>query len=404
MRRAISFLLVLMLILTSGIAAFAADVTIPTDVKGTNYESAVKNLMEKTGISGYSDGTFRPANTINRAEVCTIVVKAMQPSDVDLKAAENKFTDMAVPEYNWASSYVNYGAARKVVSGYSGNLFKPGNEVTYNEMAAMLINALGYTDKDLTGTWPENYMAKAKELGIFKNVAITGNGELAAARGDVALMTDAVVDQIIAKHKPIEPTKPTKPTTTGSAVAPSDNNAAIFEKAGGAFGMINGVSSVTDKDGDQVAQIEFFMNGNTYNLNTNKSGVAPVIQYDGSLYYIKFDANKAVRNIYADPSSGNPKHFVVLAGQNGWANVADRVKTVVTVTNGASTDEVNMVSDVILYRATFDGDSVNGYEKGSLSDITAGAKIRAYDVTDDKSAMADIAVYITSDDVAKHKL
>ena len=39
----------------------------------TKYRSAIIALYEAGAVTGYEDGTFRPENTITRAEVCVIL-------------------------------------------------------------------------------------------------------------------------------------------------------------------------------------------------------------------------------------------------------------------------------------------------------------------------------------------
>ena len=72
MRKFVSIMLALALILSSFTLAFSADSL--KDVEGTEYQEAVNGLAEKGVIEGYPDGTFRPESTITRAEACVIVV------------------------------------------------------------------------------------------------------------------------------------------------------------------------------------------------------------------------------------------------------------------------------------------------------------------------------------------
>lgn len=412
MRKAISLLLVTLLLTAGSSAVFAADnnaaaASAPTDVVNTKYEAAVTQLMDKIGLAGYTDGTFRPENPINRAEVCTILVKAFKPSDADLAAAPDVFNDMTAANISWAKGYVNYGASKKLVTGYGNGIFRPENNVTYNEVATMLVNALGYTDKDLSGTWPANYVAKATELGIYKDVDAADKGDEPAVRGDVALMTAAVADQILENSQKPTDTDTDKPDTSNPDTnkpnaAESDNDSEIFKNAGGAFGMINGVSSVTNKDGEVVDQIEFLLNGTTYKLNASKSNIISDIVYDGSLHYIKFNGVKEIRDVYLDPAQSPAKYYEVLAGKDAWVKVKDRTKSVVTYTQEDADKEVTIDSGAVFYKAVFDGDKIDGYEKGSLSDISKGAVIKAYRLTDDDEGVANAVVYITQKDAEKH--
>ena len=70
-RKVISFLLVLTLVFGSFSMSFAA--TIPSDVSATKYETAVKALLDLDAVNGYPDGTFKPANTITRAELAKLL-------------------------------------------------------------------------------------------------------------------------------------------------------------------------------------------------------------------------------------------------------------------------------------------------------------------------------------------
>ena len=193
MKKIMSFMLVSMVVWMAGLSAFAAEVEVPTDVKGTRFEDAVRVLMEKEILSGYPDGTYLPDNTINRAEACTAVVKAVDPVEAAKETTKASiFTDMDA--YAWAQKYVGLAVDKGIVSGYGNNIFKPQNPVTYNEMATMLVNAMGYSAKDLgADPWPANYVNKANELGLFEDVLATDKSA-AATRGDVALMMAAAVE------------------------------------------------------------------------------------------------------------------------------------------------------------------------------------------------------------------
>lgn len=399
MRKAISFILVLLLVFTGNVLIFAADAAVPDDVKGTKYEAAVIELMEKAQLAGYPDGSFRPDSLIERAEICSIVVNAMNPTAEEKGAAPDAFNDMG--EYGWALEAVNYAAFKNVVSGYGGGRFGPSNPVTYNEMTAILVNALGFSEEDLTGNYPDNYVAKAKELGILDQVDIEGKGDDSATRGDVALMTASVVDQIIDAHKqddtelPVEPDKPSVATESGI----SGDNAA-FKAGSGAFGVINGVSTVMDSNGDKVTQLEFYMGGKTYYLNADSDNIMGSPDFDGGLYYIKFNMQQAVKSVEKYPSS-TPKRFAALAGSSDWVPVSVRENTEIVVTEGGVSKSFNVMRDAVYYRAVLSGNSIDSYEAGRLSEIGEGAFLRAYDVTDDNSSVADVIIYVTEKDAQK---
>ncbi len=179
MRKVLSLLLVLTLVLTGFSFAFAA---VPTDVVGLPSEAPVSVLMDLGVVDGYTDGTYKPAQTVTRAEMAKLIIVALGLKNT-VTNATSKFPDMAGA--TWAQGFVSYASDLGIIKGYPDGTFKPSQTVSYPEAAAMIIRALGYTDKGLTGTWPANYVVKANALGIFQDILSVAGG---ANRGDIATM------------------------------------------------------------------------------------------------------------------------------------------------------------------------------------------------------------------------
>ena len=175
-------LLVAVMIVSSGFTVFGQATSLP-DVVGTPYAEAVNQLASDGLINGYSDGNFYPAKQITRAEACKIVAAALGIKDAS--TYKSSFSDLA--GYGWAEGYIGYAVEAGVVVGYPDGTFKPGNKVTEKELITMLVRALGYADSDLPGSWPGNFVNKAKDLGI---TAGTEFGTVNyASRGMTALLT-----------------------------------------------------------------------------------------------------------------------------------------------------------------------------------------------------------------------
>ncbi|HYE12004.1 MAG TPA: S-layer homology domain-containing protein [Patescibacteria group bacterium] len=172
----LALLLILTLIGTS--ATYAASdtstVSVPSDVAGTTYEEAVKTLVEKDIITGDTDGLFHPDSNLTRAQACIIVVKSMDPPAADIMGtatqpvAKSGFKDMS--GYGWAEGYISYAVKHGVTKGYPDGTFKPGNKVTMNELITMVLRAAAFTDENLGGSWPSNYVAKATEMELLANL------------------------------------------------------------------------------------------------------------------------------------------------------------------------------------------------------------------------------------------
>lgn len=90
-------------------------------------------------ISGYTDNTFRPANNINRAEVATMIVKAL---DLELESADElTFADAdLIPQY--AKAYVATAVKHGLVTGFKDNTFGATKEATRAEAITMVLRAV----------------------------------------------------------------------------------------------------------------------------------------------------------------------------------------------------------------------------------------------------------------------
>ena len=188
MRKVLSFVLVLSLVLGSFGMAFAAPLS---DVAGEDFEDAVNVLTELGVVKGYPDGTYKPDNIVTRAEMAVIVVSALGLADY--ATGTSSFSDMGG---HWSNGFVAYATSLGVIAGYPDGTFKPDSTVTYDEAATMLVAALGYTADSLVGTWPANYVTKAKVLGILDGIK---GGAVGANRGDIAIMAYQTLDQSIGK-------------------------------------------------------------------------------------------------------------------------------------------------------------------------------------------------------------
>ena len=180
-----------------------------SDLSNSPYKDAVVKLTEQNVINGYEDGTFRAYNNITRAEICVVIAKAMNPDEEKYESAgENSFTDVG-DGYSWAKKYINYASAMKAVSGYPDGSFKPQANITYNELSAMILKGLGYSDADLSGKWPDNYKNKAIELGLYNEIfAILSEKQqkdfdydASTTRGDSVLMISEAFDRLKLRGK-----------------------------------------------------------------------------------------------------------------------------------------------------------------------------------------------------------
>ncbi len=182
MKKVLAIVLALAMILGSFSFVAAGASTEYSDTEGTKYEGAVAVLGALDIVAGYPDGTYKPEKVVTRAEMCKLVIAALNMSDY-VAGSYAGFPD--VPGSHWASSYIAYATSLGVIQGYPDGTFRPENPVTYQEAASMLVRALGYEDEYLVGTWPASHVNVAMSEGILDGVVATAAG---ANRGDIALM------------------------------------------------------------------------------------------------------------------------------------------------------------------------------------------------------------------------
>lgn len=107
-----------------------------SDVTSAHWAANYIGYMEQFGIvRGYSDGAFRPNAPITRAEFAAICCRFEQLTD-----GAATFTD--VPASHWAAKSIAYAAKRGWVTGYADGTFKPGNNITRAEVAAVTCRLL----------------------------------------------------------------------------------------------------------------------------------------------------------------------------------------------------------------------------------------------------------------------
>lgn len=125
---------------------FALALTFPLQVLAGSFEDisatnenyvAIEYLVSIGTLEGYSDGTFKAENTINRAELMKVLV-AGQGIEPDASVYKNCFPDVTT---DWYAKYVCYAKEQGWVSGYEDNTFKPAQTVNKVEAAKMIVGA-----------------------------------------------------------------------------------------------------------------------------------------------------------------------------------------------------------------------------------------------------------------------
>lgn len=152
----------------------------------------------KEGLVLGDAGGYRLDDTITRAEVATMVTRAMDAeSTADLlKSGTSMFSDIQTSF--WANGYINYAASVGFITGYPDGTFKANNNISYAEIITILVRTSGEeVNVAMEGEfWATPYIIKAIELGITQGVTVPGSNYNAdATREKVFEMVYNTVDR-----------------------------------------------------------------------------------------------------------------------------------------------------------------------------------------------------------------
>ncbi len=192
MKKHLALVLALVMILTS-FSFVSAEAHEFTDMAGHENAEAVARLELLNVLKGYPDGTFKPDNTITRAEFAAVAVRVSGLENVAMaaKGLPTGFSD--VPAWHWASGYVGTASKMGIVVGIGNGLFAPESPVKYEEAITMIVRALGYEPMaQARGGYPFGYLIVANEIDLLDGAM--GTQGTWATRGFVAQITDNALE------------------------------------------------------------------------------------------------------------------------------------------------------------------------------------------------------------------
>ena len=153
-------------------AAFTdqADIKVDSDV--------VDTLVSLGVVNGYTDGSFKPNDTVTRAEMAKMIY-VLRTGNSDASAYNNDKTTFTDIKGHWAAGYVKYCQSLGIIAGQSATKFAPDQTVTAQEAAKMLLVTLGYDAQKagLVGiNWASKTNALADENGLLDDVTTSFTG------------------------------------------------------------------------------------------------------------------------------------------------------------------------------------------------------------------------------------
>lgn len=171
----------------------------------SRYKSDVPYMLNGTDhyayIKGYPNGSFKPTDTITRAEAATIFYRLL--TDATRKAyatTYNSFKD--VPATAWYNTAVSTMAKLGIVNGGADGYFRPNDPITRAEIAAMIARCDGayYTGtstvfSDTYGHWAAGYIDRAYELGWINGYGTTYAPDRYISRAETVAVLNRVLNR-----------------------------------------------------------------------------------------------------------------------------------------------------------------------------------------------------------------
>lgn len=190
-KRGMAVAAALTLSMAMSVSALAAS---PSDISGHWAKGTITQWTSKGYISGYPDGTFKPDNSITRAEFVVLVNKAMGYT----KKGNAYFRD--VNTNYWGYDEIQKGVSAGYVKGDPDGSFRPNDSVTRQEAAVMIskildletnfTSAATYNDYRYIPSWSVGYVgavSNAKIMAGYPDGSFKADRVLSRAEAVIAL-------------------------------------------------------------------------------------------------------------------------------------------------------------------------------------------------------------------------
>ena len=163
------------LFLTSLVVSSTLQTTLAFSDVSQSHDSYVSiSFLEKQKIiQGYNDGTFKPENSVNRAEALKIILEGARSNVPDSK--DTTFPDVATD--SWYNKYVVYAKNAGIVSGNADGTFAAGRQVSRSEFLKMVLTLNRFKKENWEGkkfyndvpadAWHSSYMNFAGQSGVI---------------------------------------------------------------------------------------------------------------------------------------------------------------------------------------------------------------------------------------------
>lgn len=172
-KRTIAVLIIMSVSITTNILMISADPGNKfKDVKVTSwYYSYVTKLADLKITGGYTDGTYKPNNSVTRAEFVTFLCNVKGYKQMQ----GNPFIDS---QKSWASGYITAALANGIIDLPSDQKFNPNYAITRQEVVEMMCRALNVApDEKIKTPYSDVTTDSGYSTAAFSNYLMRGSTE-----------------------------------------------------------------------------------------------------------------------------------------------------------------------------------------------------------------------------------
>ena len=160
---------------------------------------SVVRFMQKLGIiEGDENNDLRLDDAITRAEMSVIISRIVHANRPELGKG-SAFSD--VDEKHWAYDYISNAVYMSIFKGDENNMFHPEENITYEEVYAVIARILGYDGLAAhLGGYPSGYVKLMQKLEITGDGFVVSNSAQASRYGVMFLIYRALSTNVGYDH------------------------------------------------------------------------------------------------------------------------------------------------------------------------------------------------------------
>ena len=202
-------------------------------------DNKIQYVIDKKLVEGYEDGTYGLDKNIKRSEITRLLVLANGNEELakQLQGSMKIYSD--VDAKHWANGVISVGTTVPsdangiaMLAGYPDGSFKPENDVTYAELAKMLVVL---AKEDLTADmvknakWATSWMTWAAQLGILDDVNVVDSNKAANRADAFTMVYNALYTMKEFKRVPANETRGIVSNLTSGKLTLNQDNEKVYD-------------------------------------------------------------------------------------------------------------------------------------------------------------------------------